>query len=332
MAGIGAEVVNPIGCADCHDEKTMNLTITRPALIEAFERMGKDVTKASHQEMRSLVCAQCHVEYYFSKDVEPGAAYLTFPWDKGFSVEAMEEYYDEIEFTDWTHALSKAPMLKAQHPGYEVYMTGIHAQRGVSCADCHMPYKSEGGQKFTDHKMQSPLNNIASSCQVCHRQEAGELMANVYQRQDQIIHNRDKLEELIVRAHVEAKKAWDLGASEEQMKDILMGIRHAQWRWDYAAASHGGSFHSPTETSRVIATGIDKAQETRIKLARLFAELGFNEEVPYPDISTKAKAQEFIGLDMDKLNADKQEFIKTVLPQWEKEAAEREATYDIAPK
>lgn len=331
-ASLGAEVVNPIGCADCHDEKTMNLTITRPALIEAFERMGKDVTKASHQEMRSLVCAQCHVEYYFNKNTAPGAAYLTFPWDKGFSVEAMEEYYDEIEFSDWTHALSKAPMLKAQHPGYEVYMTGIHAQRGVSCADCHMPYKSEGGQKFSDHKMQSPLNNIANSCQVCHRQEAGELMANVYQRQDQIIHNRDKLEELIVRAHVEAKKAWDLGATEAQMKDILIGIRHAQWRWDYAAASHGGSFHSPTETSRVIATGIDKAQETRIKLARLFAELGFNQEVPYPDISTKAKAQEFIGLDMDKLNADKEEFIRTVLPQWEKEAAEREATYDIAPK
>ncbi|MEA1878036.1 MAG: ammonia-forming cytochrome c nitrite reductase subunit c552 [Bacteroidota bacterium] len=46
----------------------------------------------------------------------------------------MEEYYDEIEFKDWTHAVSKAPMLKDQHPGYEVYMTGIHATRGVSCA------------------------------------------------------------------------------------------------------------------------------------------------------------------------------------------------------
>lgn len=327
-AGIGAEVVNPIGCADCHDEKTMNLTITRPALVEAFERMGKDITKASHQEMRSLVCAQCHVEYYFDKNKAPGAAYLTFPWDKGFSVEAMEEYYDEAEFKDWTHALSKAPMLKAQHPGYEVYMTGIHAQRGVSCADCHMPYKSEGGQKFTDHKMQSPLNNIANSCQVCHREEAGTLLANVYERQDKIIENRDKLEELVVRAHVEAKKAWDLGATEAQMKDILMGIRHAQWRWDYAAASHGGSFHSPVETGRVITTGVDIAQETRIKLARLLADLGHNEEVPYPDISTKAKAQKFIGLDMDKLNSDKQEFIKTVLPEWEKQAAEREKTYD----
>ncbi len=323
-ARLGAEVVNPIGCADCHDPKTMNLRVTRPALIEAFERQGKDITKSTHQEMRSLVCAQCHVEYYFNKKTVDGANYLTLPWDKGMNVEAMEAYYDEIEFKDWTHKLSKAPMLKAQHPGYEVYLTGIHADRGVSCADCHMPYKSEGGQKFTDHKIQSPLNNVANSCQVCHRQETANLIANVYDRQDKIIENRDKLEELVVRAHVEAKKAWDVGASDKQMKDILMGIRHAQWRWDYAAASHGASFHSPVEIGRVIGTGIDIAQETRIKLARLLAQLGHNEEVPYPDIATKAKAQKYIGLDMDKLNQEKQTFKKDLLPQWIKEAQARE--------
>jgi nitrite reductase (cytochrome c-552) len=331
-ASLGAEVVNPIGCADCHDNETMNLTITRPALVEAFERMGKDIKKASHQEMRSLVCAQCHVEYYFDKHVAEGANYLKFPWDNGFSAEAMEEYYDNIEFSDWTHAISKAPMLKAQHPGYETYMTGIHAQRGVSCADCHMPYKSEGGQKFTDHKMQSPLNNIANSCQVCHREEAATLMANVYDRQDKIIENRNKLEEQLVRAHVEAKKAWDLGATESEMKDILMGIRHAQWRWDYAAASHGASFHSPIELGRVISTGITIAQETRIKLARVLASHNFNQEIPYPDIATKEKAQEFIGLDMKKLREEKQEFLKTVVPQWMKEAEEREKTYDVVAK
>ena len=46
----------------------MNLHISRPALIEAFQRQGKDITKATQQEMRSLVCAQCHVEYYFKGD------------------------------------------------------------------------------------------------------------------------------------------------------------------------------------------------------------------------------------------------------------------------
>lgn len=325
---LGHEMVNGIGCADCHDARTMNLRISRPALVEAYERMGKDITRASHQEMRSLVCAQCHVEYFFDKR-DGKQNYLTFPWDKGLKAEDMERYYDAFMFSDWTHALSKAPMLKAQHPDWEVYMTGIHAERGVSCADCHMPYKSEGGLKFTDHHLQSPLNNVEASCAVCHREKTLTLIKNVYDRQDQIIHNRDKLEELLVRAHVEAKKAWDLGATEEQMKDILMGIRHAQWRWDYAAASHGASFHAPVETSRVIATGIDIAGETRIKLARLLAAYGHNQEVPYPDIETKAKAQAFIGLDMATLEADKALFLQKVIPVWDSLASAREATYPL---
>jgi nitrite reductase (cytochrome c-552) len=323
-SSIGHEIVNPIGCADCHETKSMNLRVSRPALIEAFERQGKKMESFTHQEMRSLVCAQCHVEYYFDTKKFGGVAYLTLPWDKGFAVEDIEKYYDEIGFSDWTHALSKAPMLKAQHPGYEVYMTGIHAERGVSCADCHMPYKSEGGQKFTNHQMTSPLKNIANSCQVCHREEANELMKNVYDRQDKIIQNRDALEVLIVRAHVEAKKAWDLGASEEEMKAILQDIRHAQWRWDYAAASHGGSFHAPVEIGRVISTGIEIAQEARIKLTRLLAKKGFNDEVPYPDISTKAKAQAFIGLDMKKLQEEKDAFLKNLYPTWVQKAQERE--------
>lgn len=323
-ASRGEEIVNPIGCADCHDPVTMNLRITRPALIEAFERLDRDVTESSHQEMRSLVCAQCHVEYYFKGE----GNYLTLPWDKGFKAEEMEEYYDHAEFSDWTHSMSRAPMLKAQHPGYEIYMTGIHADRGVSCADCHMPYKSEGGMKYADHHVQSPLNNVANSCQVCHREETERLIANVYQRQDQIIENRDQLERLLVRAHTEARKAWELGATEEEMADIVTAIRHAQWRWDYAAASHGGSFHSPVEVSRTIATAIDMVQEGRIMLARLLLSRGLTGEVPYPDISTKAKAQQFIGLDMDALHAEKESFLHTLVPLWDSVAAERHRSWD----
>ena len=183
----------------------------------------------------------------------------------------MEEYYDNINFKDWTHKISRTPMLKAQHPGYETFMTGVHADRGVSCADCHMPYKSEGGQKFTDHHIQSPLNNTSNACQVCHREESKKLIANVYERQSKATENRLKLEDLLVRAHLEAKKCWDLGATEAQMKPILLDIRHAQWRWDYSAASHGASFHAPVEIARVIGGGLVKAQDARIKLARMLA-------------------------------------------------------------
>ena len=323
-AARGPEIVNHIGCADCHDPKTMNLRISRPALAEAFTRMGKDITQASHQEMRSLVCAQCHVEYYF----KGAGKYLTFPWDKGLTADSIEKYYDQAGFSDWTHQLSKTPMLKAQHPDYEVFTTGIHSQRGVSCADCHMPYMSEGGQKFTDHRIQSPLNNMANSCQVCHRQSEEVLRKNVYDRQDKVFEIRNKLEVALVRAHYEAKTAWDKGASEKEMQPVLMLIRHAQWRWDYTAASHGASFHSPTETSRNIANGIGQAQEARILLSRILAKYGFEGELPYPDISTKEKAQVLIGLDIPKLNEEKQDFLKNIIPQWDKEAKERESKYN----
>lgn len=322
---LGPEISNPIGCADCHDAKTMNLQISRPALIEAFQRQGIDVTKASHQEMRSLVCAQCHVEYYFKGDDK----YLTFPWDKGFSVENIEEYYDSYKFSDWKHALSQTPMIKAQHPDYELFRMGVHYDRGVSCADCHMPYKSEGGVKFTDHHIQSPLNNVSNTCMVCHREETEKLIKNVYDRQDKVFENRSQLEKLLAKAHIEAKFAWDKGATEKQMDAPLKLIRAAQWRWDFAAAGHGSSFHAPLEVSRIVGTGIQKAMEARLEIAKVLAKLGFNEEVPMPDISTKAKAQKYIGLDMDKLTAEKKEFIKQILPKWKAEAQERESKYPI---
>jgi len=320
----GHEIVNFIGCGDCHDAQTMNLRISRPALIEAFQRTGRDIEKVSHQEMRSLVCAQCHVEYYFNPWKAEGVQYLTFPWDKGYSADEIEAYYDSISFSDWTHSLSRTPMLKAQHPDYEIFLTGTHASRGISCADCHMPYISEGGQKFTDHHIQSPLNKINSSCQVCHRQETERLTEDVYTRQDKIKENQRTLEIILTRAHLEAKKAWDMGANSNQMNEILTLIRHAQWRWDFSAAGHGNSFHSPVETLRIITTGISKAQEARIKLARVLAELGFIGEMEYPDISSKDKAQAYIGLNIGELQKEKNEFLEKVVPEWVRKGGERE--------
>jgi nitrite reductase (cytochrome c-552) len=318
---LGPEIVNNIGCQDCHDPKTMNLRITRPALKEAFANMGRDITKATHQEMRSLVCAQCHVEYYFKGKEEK---YLTFPWHKGLSVDDMEAYYDGTEHVDFVHALSRTPILKAQHPDYEMFTTGIHAQRGVSCADCHMPYRSEGGVKFTDHKIQSPLADIASSCQVCHRESESTLRRNVEERQDKTEQLRGIAENALVRAHLEAKAAWDAGATEEEMKPVLQLIRHAQWRWDYVAAANALGFHSPVEAARVLGTSIQNAEEARLLLARILARRGVAQPVPLPDLSTKAKAQAFAGLDMVKLRADKTAFMTTVLPTWDARAAERQ--------
>lgn len=318
----GAEIINPIGCGDCHDNKTMNLHITRPALIEALERRGKKIEDVTHQEMRSLVCAQCHVEYYFKKE----SNYLVFPWDKGFSADEMEQYYDEIGFSDWTHALSKAPMLKGQHPDYELYMTGVHAQRGVSCSDCHMPYKSEGGVKFTDHHIKSPLNNVENSCMVCHREKTERLIQDVYERQDRLEQLRHLAEKALAAAHIEAKAAWDAGASETEMKPVLQLIRHAQWRWDWVAAANGLGFHSPTEAMRVIGTSIQKSEQARREIAVILLKRGKQYPIELPDISTKEKAQKFVGLDMKTLFDDKNNLLNTTVVEWDKAAKKRQGS------
>ena len=317
---MGGEIANAIGCQDCHDSKTMNLRITRPALVEAFDRQGKDITKSTHQEMRSLVCAQCHVEYYFKGKEDK---YLTFPWDKGFTVENIEQYYDSVKHVDFVHSLSKVPILKAQHPDYEIFKMGIHSERGLACADCHMPYKSTGGVKFTDHHIQSPLNNISNSCQVCHRETETTLLNNVYDRQDKVLELSQISTRSLVKAHIEAKTAWENGANEEQMKPVLELIRQAQWRWDFVSASHGGSFHAPLECARILGNSIERSEKARVLLSEILTKQNVKLPVQYPDLSTKEKAQEYIGLDIKKMAEDKKVFLETVVPLWDKQAEER---------
>lgn len=290
FADLKDKITHPIGCQDCHDPKTMNLRITRPALREAYAARGKNIDEATHQEMRSLVCAQCHVEYYF-KD----KSYVTLPWAKGMAVEDMLTYYDESNFTDYTHAVSKTPILKAQHPDYELWSTGIHAYRGVACADCHMPYRSEGGVKFTNHHVRSPLLDIASSCSVCHRWSEQEARTRVEEIQTKVEHGRRTAEQALTRAHFDVAAAMEAGVAEEALAAPRKLIRHAQFRWDYVAASNGMGFHSPQEAMRILEDAVNQAQEARVLVARLLAAKGVSAEPKYPDLSTRAKAAEASG-------------------------------------
>nr|MBF0223473.1 ammonia-forming cytochrome c nitrite reductase [Desulfobulbaceae bacterium] len=325
-AKYGHEIVNPIGCADCHNSQTGEVAISRPYLKKGLEAIGVDLDKVTQNDLRSLACAQCHVEYYFKKTpwtdkdgVEKTAAVVTLPWDKGLSAEAMEQYYDEINFSDWTHKISKAPMLKAQHPGYEIYKTGIHARSNVSCADCHMPEKSKDGQSYSDHNLQNPLNDIESTCLNCHNKSEEEfrsLVEGKLQRKEQLMAiAMDNL----AKAHLEAGKAWELGATEAEMADILQDIRHGQWRWDYSIASHASFFHAPEETLRLLAVANEIAQTARLKLVKVLAKYN---AITYmaPDFSTKEKAQGIAGVPLAQLVAEKLQFKATLLQEWNKEA------------
>jgi nitrite reductase (cytochrome c-552) len=325
---LGDQVVNTIGCADCHSSQTGQLTISRPYLERALEASGKKLEDITYQEMRSLTCAQCHSEYYFRKTPytdkdgkDQVAAVVTFPWAKGLSAEAMEEFYNDYEFKDWTNKISKAPMLKAQHPGYEIYTTGAHAKKGLSCADCHMPYVQEGGVKYSNHHIQSPLDDIAGSCLTCHRQSEAEFKATVEEK----LKRKDQMHVMamdnLAAAHLTAKKAWELGASEEEMAPVLENIRSGQWSWDYSIASHGSFFHAPEETLRLLGVANNKAQQARMKLTSILAKYGvFDYEVP--DFSTKEKAQQLAGVPLAKLVDDKKRFRSTLRQEWDEKAME----------
>ncbi len=324
-AKAGAEVVNSIGCADCHDTGSKDfadgkpaLRIARPHVLRALEAIDKPFEQSDRTDQRAAVCANCHVEYYFDKT---NANNVVFPWYNGVDVDSMEKYYDEIGFKDWEHSLSKAPMLKTQHPDFETWSMGTHGKNGVTCIDCHMPkVQGEDGKVYTNHQIGNPFDAFESTCAKCHDQSKQTLKQTVANHKKDIKEVMIKLEDQLVSAHFEAKAAWDAGATQEEMKDALQAIRHAQWRWDYSAASHGGHMHAPDVMLKVIASGLDRAADARRELAIILSRHEVKQPIDYPDISSAEKAWKVMGIDIEKERQAKDEFIKTIVPEWNKEA------------
>ena len=326
-AKYGSDIINPVGCVDCHNPETMELQVNRNYLNDALKAQGSKVTleNATQQDMRSLVCAQCHVEYYFKKTpVKDGktAAVVTLPWKNGTNVDDMEKYYDGIEFSDYVHQISKAPIIKAQHPEYETWQTGAHGKNNVACADCHMPYVQEGGIKYTDHKIGSPLEHMDKTCMNCHRTDEKSLLDNIKLKKDRKDELAKKALVQLSAAHLEAGKAWEVGATEAEMKSILTDIRHSQWRLDYAIASHGAFYHAPEETLRTLGTALEKAGNARIELAKVLAKHGAG-DYKAPEIKDKKQAQEIIGLPFGKLVEEKKAFQNGLMQEWKKDAEKK---------
>jgi len=327
-AKYGAQVVNSVGCATCHDDKTAQLSVRVPHLNRGLAAAGlKSFEESTHQEKRSLVCAQCHVEYYFqktewkdAKGEAKTAMVVTLPYKNGLTVEGMEKYYDDINFSDWTNSISKTPMIKAQHPDWELWRTGIHGQKGVSCADCHMPYTQEGSVKYSDHQIQSPLKTMDKSCMNCHRESEEKLKGIVHQKVERKDFLMDIAFDNIGKAHIETGRAMEAGASDDELKEIRTLIRHAQWRGDMAIAGHGAFFHAPEEVLRLLASANEQAQQARIKLVSVLAKHGVMDYVA-PEFDTKEKAQKLAKVDMPALIAEKLKFKETLEKEWKKEAS-----------
>ena len=252
-------------CADCHDPVTMELRITRPAFKNAMEELGIDLSKATRQEMRTYVCAQCHVEYYFKGENKV----LTFPWEKGFQIDNIIEYYDEYGFKDWTHKETGAPMLKAQHPEFETFTTSLHYRSGVSCADCHMPYIREGAVKVSDHWLRSPLTNVNQACGACHKQDEQALKDRITIIQNNTAELLRSTEAALGDAMDAIVAAMAAGATDDQLKEARQFHRYASMRYDFTMSENSTGFHSPQEAARNLANAIDFARKAQLSAQKL---------------------------------------------------------------
>ncbi len=265
-----ALVEHPISCIDCHDPETMQLRITRPAFKEGIKvyKASQGIpdydvnTMATRHEMRSYACAQCHVEYYFAGDERR----LTFPWHKGLRADDMLEYFDEIDFTDWVHADTGANMLKVQHPEFELWSQGTHAAAGVTCSDCHMPYKRVGAMKISDHHVRSPLLNINNACQTCHNVQEDELLRRAETIQERTFEMRHLALDAMVHLVEGIIDAQEGNMPEERLELARQYQRSGTFYLDFVEAENSMGFHAPQESARVLLKAIDHFRKGSLAL------------------------------------------------------------------
>ena len=215
------------------------------------------------------MCGQCHVEYYFQGDNK----ILTFPWEKGLNIDNINAYYDAYGFKDWTHKETGAPMLKMQHPEFELYSTGVHAQSGVACADCHMPYIREGATKISDHWVRSPLTNVAAACQSCHKLDEDQLKERILTIQTRTAKQLRETETAIIALIDAINAAKVAGATDADLKEARDFQRKANMRWDFISSENSTGFHSPQEAARVLGDALNFARMGQLSAERVTAKL-----------------------------------------------------------
>ena len=265
-------VKHPVSCVDCHDPATMQLRVTRPAFMEGIRALRAlqgvanfDVNRdATRQEMRTFVCGQCHVEYYFKGPEKR----LTYPWAKGLTADSILAYYDSVGHRDWVHATSKAPVLKAQHPEFEMYNQGVHARSGVACADCHMPYDRVGAMKISDHHVRSPLTNVNRACQTCHKFPEEELRARVERIQDRTFELRNVALDAVLELTRQIAAVAARDSTAPGLADARRAQLYAQFLLDFVEAENSSGFHAPQEAARLLAHAIDQTRRGENALMR----------------------------------------------------------------
>jgi nitrite reductase (cytochrome c-552) len=274
-----------VACINCHNNKDMSLKIHQPPLKKALADMGEDVTKQGRQEMRSLVCAQCHVSYIIPKDAENKSIDVFFPW-QGSKVGdiSMENIIKVLRsnpaYGEWKQNVTGYKFGFIRHPEYELYSrNSTHWNANVSCADCHMPYKRVGANKISDHNVMSPLKDEMRACQQCHTETPDWLKKQVVAIQDRTVSLMQragyatavaaKLIEMVHKAQAEGK-----AIDQDLYKKAQDLYIEAMYRVIFTGAENSVGFHNPTEVGRILGDAVSMAGKADALLRQALAKAG----------------------------------------------------------
>ncbi|HYO79414.1 MAG TPA: ammonia-forming cytochrome c nitrite reductase subunit c552, partial [Thermoanaerobaculia bacterium] len=175
--------------------------------------------------------------------------------------------YEENKHKDWSHANTGAPVLKAQHPEFEMWNQGIHARSGVACADCHMPYERVGAMKISNHHVRSPVLNLNNACQTCHKWPEEELKNRIDIIQTRTYEMRGVALDALLALIADIEKAKAAGASEAQLEAARGYQRKAQFLVDFIEAENSMGFHAPQEAARVLVRSVDYSRQGQAVLS-----------------------------------------------------------------
>lgn len=251
-----------VTCIDCHEPEDASLRysdLMQDALnrIEAPEQLDEG-------QLKNAVCGQCHSTYTIPKR-EGTSVGLFMPWNGGqMGNITVEDMITTIEGDpanlEWTQALTGLKLGYIRHPEYELFTNGdVHWRNGVTCVDCHQPYKVEGDKKVSDHNVMSPLDDRMRSCRPCHPGTSEEqLRESVFHVQDQFIGAllnsgyslvaNAQLIRLVNESGIETQSA----PIAEEYDAAVEAYKQAFYRVAYASAENSVGFHNPPEAMRVV--------------------------------------------------------------------------------
>ncbi len=270
-------------CMDCHENKNMGLKLSRWTLTNALKDVGKNPDQLTRQEMRSLVCAQCHVTYVIPKDKEMKSLDVFFPWQGSkegkISVEnIIKVIRSDPAYGEWKQNVTGFKVGYIRHPEYEFYtFNSVHSNAGVACADCHMPYTKVGSAKISDHNVMSPVKNDLKACQQCHTETPEWLSNQVFAIQDRtasVMMRAGYAEAVSAKLFEIAHKAQADGKTLDQglydrAKDLYL---EALYRVIYIGAENSVGFHNPSEAGRICTDAVSMAQKSEMLLRQALAK------------------------------------------------------------